>query len=153
MLALLTLALGFASAAGYQIVARRDRPSSAFHGASPVLLFGIQLVISVAFGIAWLALGSPDPSGSAVGFLIISATLLASYFIVVWLFGVRSGAVTWREMGVPVPATASRLMGDIGLGVATMFVVWPLVTILTGILALLLNSRPPDVVPPIQDWL
>ena len=150
MTALLTLAVGFSAAAGYQIVARRDRPESAFHGASPLLLLGIQLVVSVAFGLAWLALGAPDASGSAIGFLIISATLLASYFVVVWLFGVRSGAVTWREMGVPVPATASRLIGDVGLGVVTMLVVWPLVTVLTALLAIALDSRPPDVVPPVK---
>ena len=150
MAALLTVALGFSAAAGYQIVARRSRPESAFHGASPLLLLVIQLVISVAFGIAWIALGVPDPSTSAVGFLVISITLLASYLVVVWLFGVRSGAVTWREMGVPRPASATRLLGDIGLGVGTMVVVWPIVTLLTGILALLLNSSPPDVVPAVQ---
>jgi len=150
MAALLTLAVGFAAAAGYQIVARRSRPESAFHGASPLLLLGIQLVISVAFGIAWLVLGVPDPSGSAIGFLVIALTLLVSYFLVVWIFGVRSGAVSWRDMGVPVPASASRLLGDIGLGVATMLVVWPLVTVLTALLALTLNSRPPDVVPQVQ---
>src|SRR6186997_186957 len=85
--ALLTLAVGFASAAGYQIIARRSRPESAFHGASPLLLLGIQLVMSVAFGIAWLVLGVPDPSGSAIGFLVIALTLLVSYFLVVWIFG------------------------------------------------------------------
>jgi len=150
MTALLTLAVGFSAAAGYQIVARRDRPGSAFHGASPLLLLGIQVVVSVAFGLAWLVLGAPDASGSAIGFLIISATLLASYFVVVWLFGVRSGAVTWREMGVPVPATASRLISDVGLGVVTMLVVWPLVTVLTALLAIALDSRPPEVVPPVK---
>jgi membrane protease YdiL (CAAX protease family) len=149
MSALITLAVGFAAAAGYQIVARRSRPESAFRGASPVLLLGIQLVISLAFGLAWLVLGISDPSSSPTGFVVISATLLASYFLVVWLFGVRSGVLSWRDMGVPVPATISRLAGDIGLGVVTMFVVWPIVTILTGLLALLLDSRPPDIVPPV----
>jgi membrane protease YdiL (CAAX protease family) len=57
---------------------------------------------------------------------------------------------TWRDMGVPVGAPVSRILGDIGLGVVTMIVVWPLVTLLVAFLALFLNSSPPDVVPPVQ---
>jgi membrane protease YdiL (CAAX protease family) len=150
MAALLTLALGLSSAAGYQIVARRGRPAQAFHGASPVLLLGIQLVISVAFGIAWLVLGLPDPQTSAFGFLVIALTLLASYVLVVWLFGVRSGVFSWRDMGVPVGVPIMRILGDIGIGVVTMIFVWPLVTLLVAFLAVFLNSSPPDVVPPVQ---
>jgi membrane protease YdiL (CAAX protease family) len=148
--ALLVLFLGLASAAGYQIVARRTRPASMFHGASPLLLLGLQLVVSIAFGTAWLALGLPDPGSSSVGFLVISVTLLASYFLVVWLFGVRSGALTWQDLGIPAPASFGRLLGDIGFGTGVMIIVWPIATGLAAILATLLGSSTPDIVPPVQ---
>lgn len=150
MAALLMLGAGFSAAAGYQIVARRSRPPAAFHGASPPLLLGIQLILSVALGIPLLVLGVPDPTTSAIGFLVVSITLMATYLAVVWLFGVRSGAVSWSGMGFPARASAARLLGDIGFGVGTMLVVWPLTTLLVVFLALFLNSSPPDVVPPVQ---
>lgn len=150
MAALLTLGGGFSAAAGYQIVARRSRPPPAFRGASPTLLLGIQLILSVAFGIPLLVLGVPDPTTSAIGFLVVSLTLMATYVAVVWLFGVRSGALTWSDMGFPARASAARLLRDIGFGVGTMLVVWPLTTLLVVFLALFLNSSPPDVVPPVQ---
>jgi len=149
MAALLLLFLGLSSAAGYQIVARRARPAAMFHGASPLLLLGLQLVISIAFGTAWLALGLPDPATSAAGFLIISITLLASYFLVVWLFGVRSGAMTWQDLGIPKPAPLGRVLGDIGFGAGVMVIVWPLATGLAAILATLLDSSTPDIIPPV----
>jgi membrane protease YdiL (CAAX protease family) len=146
--ALATLAVGLAAAAGYQIVARRSRPASAFHGASPVLLLGIQIVASFVIGTPLLLLfaGGSD----SLVFLVTSISLLAAYAGVVWLFGIRSGAVSWREMGVPDRANASRVLGDVGLGVVTMLIVWPLVTVLTAVLALALDSRPPQVVPQVQ---
>jgi membrane protease YdiL (CAAX protease family) len=147
--ALLTLFLGLSAAAGYQIVARRSRPEAMFHGASPLLLLGLQLVISIAFGTAWLALGLPDPATSALGFLIISITLLAGYFLVVWLFGVRSGAMTWQDLGVPASRSASRWLSDIGFGAGVMLIVWPLATGAAAILATLLDSSTPDIVPPV----
>jgi membrane protease YdiL (CAAX protease family) len=149
--ALATLAIGLAAAAGYQIVARRSRPEAAFHGASPLLLLGIQIVASFAIGTPLLVLfGDASPT---VTFLLTAIALLAAYVGVVWLFGVRSGALSWREMGLPLPANGSRIMGDIGMGVVTMLVVWPLVTVLTAILALALDSRPPAVVPQVQTGL
>lgn len=150
MAALLMLGAGFSAAAGYQVVARRRRSPSQFHGASPPLLLGLQLVLSVALGIPLLVLGVPDPTSSAVGFLVVSVTLMATYVCVVWLFGVRTGAVSWSEMGFPRRASVGRLLGDIGFGFGTMLVVWPLTTLLVVLLALLLNSAPPDVVPPVQ---
>ena len=151
MAALVTLAIGLATTAGYQVVARSDRPANRFQGPSPVLLLGLQLVVSLAIGSVLLAAGLPDPRNSSVGFVAVSATLMASYLFVVWLFGVRSGALSWRDMGVPdlrrrgawVEAATA-----IGLGGVTLVLAWPVVTILAGLLALLLNSSPPEVVPP-----
>jgi membrane protease YdiL (CAAX protease family) len=121
-----------------------------FHGASPLLLLGLQLVISIAFGLALAALGLPDPTTNAVAFLVISVTLLASYVIVVWVYGVRSGAMTWQDLGIPNPALSVRALGDIGFGAGVMLIVWPIATGLTAILATLLGSSTPEVVPRIQ---
>jgi len=150
MAALLLLGGGLSAAAGYQIVARRSLVPAAFHGASPPLLLGIQLILSVALGIPLLALGLPDPTTSAVGFLVVSVTLMGTYLAVVWLFGVRTGVVSWSDMGLPSRVSVARLLGDIGFGVGTMLIVWPLTTLLVVFLALFLNSSPPDVVPPVQ---
>ena len=149
--ALATLGIGLAAGAGYQIVARSDRPDARFHGASPLLLFGIQIIVSLIIGTPLLVIFA-GASPSAV-FLVTSISLLAAYLGVVWLFGVRSGAMTWRDLGLPVEEPASRWLGDIGLGVVTMLIVWPLVTILTAILALSLDSTPPDVIPDVGSGL
>jgi len=149
--ALASLVIGLAAGAGYQIIARSDRPEAAFHGASPLLLFAIQIIASVVIGTPLLVIfAGASPSTT---FFVTSISLLAAYVGVVWLFGVRSGAMTWRDLGLPVGASAARVLGDVGWGVATMVIIWPLVTILTAILALGLNSSPPDVLPQVQTGL
>lgn len=150
LVSLLLLGPGLALAAGYQVVARSSRPAAAFRGPSPLILLGLQLLISIAVGSVVLFLGAPDPASGGPGFLAISITLLVSHFAVVWLFGIRSGALTWADIGLPRQATAARVLGDIGMGFLTMLVAWPIVTALTVALALLLNSRPPEVLPPTQ---
>jgi membrane protease YdiL (CAAX protease family) len=150
MAAFLLLGAGLSAAAGYQVVARSTRPESAFRGPSPALLLGLQLVLSVAFGLAWLVLGVPDPTSSAFGFIVISVTLLVTYVVVVWLFGIRTGALTWHDLGLPTNPTMARVLRDIGLGAVTMLVVWPAVTALAAILAVFLDSHTVQVVPEAQ---
>jgi membrane protease YdiL (CAAX protease family) len=145
--ALVLLGPGLALAAGYQVVARATRPPPAFRGPSPAILLGLQIVLSAVIGSILLFLGAPDPLSGGAGFLVISFTLFVSHVTVVWLFGIRSGALGWPDLGLPRAASASRVLGDIGMGFVTMIVAWPIVTALTVALALLLNSRPPDVLP------
>ncbi|MEO6349764.1 MAG: type II CAAX endopeptidase family protein [Candidatus Limnocylindrales bacterium] len=150
MTALLSVAVGFAASAGYQVIARASRPASAFRSASPAIVLALQLVLSLVLGTVWVVLGVPDPRESAPGFLVISLTLLASYMFVVWLFGVRTGAMRWRDMGVPVLSGRlawAQIGRDVGFGGITMLIMWPLVTFLAGLLALGLGTRTADVVP------
>jgi membrane protease YdiL (CAAX protease family) len=150
MAALLTIAVGFSASAGYQVVSRAARSGTAFRGASPFIVLALQLVLSLVLGTVWIAIGVPDPRDSAVGFLIIAVTLLASYLFVVWLFGVRTGALRWRDMGVPMIGQRiswGRVGADIGFGGITMLLLWPLVTFLAGLLALALGTTTADVVP------
>ncbi|HUR16349.1 MAG TPA: type II CAAX endopeptidase family protein [Candidatus Limnocylindrales bacterium] len=150
MAALLATTLGLGAAAGYQLIARVTRPASAFRGPSPAILLALQLIVSIALGTAWVVLGVPDPQSSSAGFLIIAATLLVTYVGIVWLFVVRSGVLSWSEMGWPTRAPASRLLGDVGVGFAAMLVAWPVVTFLAALLGTLLQSTPTNPVPSIS---
>jgi membrane protease YdiL (CAAX protease family) len=148
MAALLALLLGLGAACGYQIIARRSRPAERFRGPAPLLLFGFQFVLVNAASLVLLTVGVPlaDPT-SPIGFVAATVVLLLCYIAVVWLFGVRSGAVTWRDMGLPPHLGIGRLLADIGIGVGVMFGVALLAGILGGLLARFLGVEAPDVVP------
>lgn len=147
MAALLLLTFGLGSAAGYQIVARRLRPVGWFRGPSPLILFGIQLVIVNIASAVLLVLGVPL-GGTGLAFFVAAVILLAGYVGVVWLFGFRSGALDLRAIGVPVGAQLQRLIADVGLAAVTMVVVALLDGLWGSLLAVLLNTSTPEVVPP-----
>lgn len=146
MAALLLLLFGLSSSAGYQIVARRLRPAPSFGGPSPLILFGLQLVLVNAASVVLLVLGVPL-EGSGPAFLTASAVLLAGYVGVVWLFGFRSGALDLRGIGLPIGAGLRRIAADIAVGAMTMLGVALLVGLWGSLIALLLNTTTPDVVP------
>lgn len=144
--AFVALGLGFSAAAGYQIVLRSRRPATYFHGASPPLLLGIQIVLSVLFAtpLALLGLDVTTPTG----FALASVTLLAAYVVVVWLFGFRTSAISWGDFGFADPPTARRFLGDIGTGFVATILLWPITTTLLVILSLLLGTGAAEIVPP-----
>jgi CAAX protease family protein len=144
----LLLIPGLALAAGYQIVARARRAEVAYRGPSPLILFALQLILANLLSVVFLAFGLPDPRTSLVGFAGIAAILLFSYVAVVWLFVLRSGALSWRDMRLPVGAPLGRVLGDVGLGGVAMLLLWPLVTGLAALLAVLLQTSTPDPVFP-----
>lgn len=143
----LLLTPGLALAAGYQIVARARRTEAAYRGPSPLILFVLQLILANVLSVIFLTIGLPDPTTSLVGFAGIAAILLFSYIAVVWLFVVRSGALSWREMRLPVGTPVGRVLADIGFGGVVMLFLWPLVTGLAALLSVLLKTSTPDVVP------
>ena len=143
---LLLLLGGLSSAAGYQIVARGLRPAQSFRGPSPLILFGIQLVLVNIISAVLLIVGVPL-AGSAPAFLAASVVLLGGYAGVVWLFGIRSGALDLRGLGFPVAAGVPRLLSDIAFGAVVMLGVAILDSLWGGLIALLLNTSTPDVVP------
>jgi membrane protease YdiL (CAAX protease family) len=85
---------------------------------------------------------------SPIGFFIAAALALAGYVGVVWLFGVRSGALTWRGLGLPDRPSLGRLLGDIGVGSGFLLVVAVTASLLGGLLARFLDTSAPEVVPP-----
>ncbi len=145
--ALLLLSAGLAGAAGYQLVARRLRPLGAFRGPAPLILFALQVVVVNVVSLALLPLGVPLPD-TAVGFGIAALVLLCGYVGVVWLFGVRSGALTWPDLGLPARVTVSRALADIGVASLTMILVALAAAVGAGLLARLLGTSSPEIVPP-----
>jgi membrane protease YdiL (CAAX protease family) len=144
--ALLSLLIGLCAGAAYQILARRSRPAPFFRGPSPLILFGIQVVGVNTVSLALLPLGAPAPD-SPVGFLLAAIVLLLGYFLVVWLFGIRSGALNWDELGLPERPRVRRVFADIGVAAGTMLVVAVVAGLAGGLLARLLGTDAPEVVP------
>jgi membrane protease YdiL (CAAX protease family) len=144
--AVLILLGGLSSAAGYQIIHRALRPAPYFRGPSPVLLFALQLILVNILSAVLLIAGVPVTAQTGVGFLIASVVLLAGYSFVVWLYGLRSGALDVRGLGIPAFGVG-RLLSDIAVGALVMLGVAFLDALWGGLLALLLNSSTPDVVP------
>ena len=142
---LLLLTLGLAAAAGYQVVARRPRPHHAYRGPSPLIVFGIwfALVNLAALGLLVLGLQGLETVGP---FLAGVAAQTIAYVAVIWLFVVRSGALDWRDMGLPA-FSARRVLSDAAFSVGIMLPVTFAALVLGGIVAQLLDARPPTVVP------
>lgn len=147
LVSLVPIALGLSSAAGYQVVARAQRPASAYRGPSPLILFGLQLVLANVLTGSLLLIGLPELGSSSVAFFAIATTLALSYLVIVSLFVVRTGALSWGELGLPVGAPFSRVLADVGFGALTMLVIWVPVTVLAALLANLLGTRTASVVP------
>lgn len=142
------LGLGLATAGGYQVVARAAmRPPQAYRGPSPLIVFGVALLVVGIASLLLEAIGL-DPTGNALGFLANLAAVEVGYLVVVLLFVVRSHAMTWREMGWPVRRPPGEVLVDVLYGAALMV---PTV-IGIGFIALVVSGllggvKAPDIVP------
>ena len=146
--AFLALILGLATAAGQQLVARRDRPAQQYRGPAPLILFFLEFALVGAIGIVLLALNVP--LDTPLGFLLAAIIQVGGYLLIVWLFVVRGGALTWREMFRAEPLNFGRATYDIAVGATTMFFVGFVALIAAGLIARALNTTAPDVLPPPQ---
>ena len=146
LVAVAILGFGFFSAAGYQIVARSRRPEPFFRGASPALILGIQIILSVVFSlpISLTGISVTDPPG----FLLASVALFLAYLVVVWAFGFRTSAIRWRDLGLWPRPNTGRVLGDVGTGAFASLLLWPITTTLLFVLSVLLNSEAAEIVPP-----
>jgi hypothetical protein len=140
--------LGWAAAAGYQIVERRDRPARLYRGPAPVIVFIVVLAVSSIVSALLLGSGLLDPVRPA-GFLATLLLTAAVYALTVWLFAVRSGALRWRDMGWPVRTAGwpRRLLRDVGYAAAVMLPATLGILVFGGVLATLLGVEAPDVLP------
>jgi membrane protease YdiL (CAAX protease family) len=136
---------GFIAGARYQLIARRGRPPERYRGPSPLILFVLQFALVNVLGIfVFLLAGGPD---SSFGFLFAAIALLAGYLFVVWLFVVRPGALSWRDMLNVERIDASHVVTDIAIGSATMFGAAIVAAIVGALIATLLGTTAPEVVP------
>lgn len=150
-IAIMALGLGLAAAAGYQLVARADRHPDRYRGPSPLLLFGIVLIVSSlgAAGLALLGLGDPS---EPVGFLTSLAVVGLGYLVVIWLFVVRGGALTWAEMGWPTgPDRLRRGLRDVGYAALVMLPATFGVLLWGGLIGTLLQVTAPETLPTAHD--
>jgi membrane protease YdiL (CAAX protease family) len=142
------LTVGLAAAAGYQIVARSARDRGWYRGPSPVLCFFLVLPVSTILTLILRLAGVDIGSDDAYGFLLGLLAVAAGYAGVVWLFVVRTGALSWTDMGWPNRLSVSRALNAVGLAVAAILPTTFGVLILGGIVATLLGGvQAPDVLP------
>ncbi len=145
MAALLLLIFGLASAAGYQAVARRSR-ATGFRGPSPFVLFALQVVLVNTVSLVLIALGI-DLATTGPGFLLAAVLLFAGYVAVVWLFGIRTGALTLADMGLVRRPGLDRIAVDVLGGAGLMLAVALGASLVGGLIARLIDTSAPEVVP------
>jgi len=149
LLALVALTLGLGAGAGYQAIARLARDPARYRGPSPLLAFplvvALSALVSVLLGIVGVEPGG-TPAGQLLGLLIVGG----GYLAVTALFVVRTGALTWQEMGFPAagPARARRALRSFGTGILVALPASVGILYLTAIVGSLLEVRAPQVLAP-----
>jgi membrane protease YdiL (CAAX protease family) len=146
------LTLGLAAACGSQVLERRGRAVERYRGPSPVLVFLTYLMAFTVIGTVVFVSGVLDPA-QPFGFLAVGSLQAIGYAVFVWLFVVRTEALSWREMGWPTwPGRESRpILRAIGEAAAVMLPVTFALVLLGGILALILDVDAPSVLPTPSD--
>lgn len=146
--ALLAVGLGLAAGAGYQVVARRERDVRWYRGPAPLLAFGVVLAVSTLASGLLGAVGAADPERPA-GFLLGLLLVAGAYAVVVWLFVVRTGALTWADMGWPTAGAdrVHRSLRAIGAGSLVLLPTTFGALVLGGLVAAILRVEAPTVVP------
>ncbi len=146
------LTLGLSAAAGSQILERRDRRPDRYRGPAPLLVFFIYFFILALLGLVLARTGLAD-SDAPLGFLTVGFLQVLGYVVVVWLFAVRTGALTWQHMGWPT--WLGRGLGPnlraIGVAVAAVIPATFVILMVSGVLATILGVEAPDVLPTPQD--
>ena len=142
------LTVGLAAGCGYQVLQRRDRHPDRYRGPAPLLVFAAYFFALALVGVTIVVGGLVDPA-QPPGFVLIGSLQALGYAIVVWLFVVRTNALSWARMGWPTWQGARRrdVLGAVGTGVAVMLPTTFVMLILGGLLGVLLGVEPPDVLP------
>jgi membrane protease YdiL (CAAX protease family) len=144
--ALLSIALGLSAAAGYQVVARRDREARWYRGPAPLIVFGVVIMLStLASGLLGDLVDPAQPAGFLAGLFVV----FLGYVVTVWVFVVRSGALTWADMGWPTVGVARlrRALQGVGAGALVMIPATFAALMLAGLVATVLGVEAPQVVP------
>ena len=143
----LLLALGLATGCGYQVLERRERDPAAYRGPAPLLVFGAYFFAMALLGFLITQGGGLDEQ-DAFGFLVIGCLQAVGYAVVVWILIVRTGSLTWAQMGWPtLVARRQGVLRAIGIAVAVMLPVTFGLLIVGGVIGALLGVDAPDVLP------
>jgi membrane protease YdiL (CAAX protease family) len=140
--------VGLAAGAGSQILERAGRDPERYRGPAPLLVFGVYFFAMSLVGLV-LVSGLDVDSRLPFNFLAIGIVQAAGYLLVVWLFAVRSGALTWPQMGWPTwhgPAWAG-VARSVGVAVVVMLPTTMVMLIVGGIVGTLLGTDAPQVLP------
>jgi membrane protease YdiL (CAAX protease family) len=146
----LVTTLGLAAACGSQVLERRDRPVEAYRGPSPLLVFGTYFFVLAAAGLLLAQAGVLDAE-DPLGFLAIGVVQTLGYVGVVWLMAVRTGALSWRQMGWPAWPGSGSVLASVGMAVALMVPTTFALLILGSVIGALLGVEAPDVLPSVTD--
>jgi len=144
----LAVTLGLAGGAGAQVLERADRHPDRYRGPSPLLVFGAYFFAMSLIGLVLLTVLGVDPE-RPFSFLGIGVVQAAGYVLVVWLFAVRTGALSWREMGWPTwrGPQLRTVLRSAGTAAAVMLPVTFGLVVVGGIVGLLLGVDAPQVLP------
>ena len=141
---LLALDLGFATAAGYQVLARRSRPEHRYRGPSPFLLLGIYAITaSLVGGLLGRLLGPSISETSAFGLFSVVLLNVAAIVTVV-IFVRRTGSLSWHDMGWPARGQLRlrRAVTDVGYAAGITIPATMLAAFAAALIAMLLQLDP-----------
>lgn len=145
------LTVGLAAAAGSQIMDRRDRHPDRYRGPAPLLVFFAYFFALALIGIALFAFGLSDPD-APFGFLSVGVVQALGYAVVVWIFVVRSGSLSWPQMGWPTwqGRGLQPTLRGIGTAVAIVLPTTFVILVFSGVLATILGVEAPEVLPTVE---
>jgi uncharacterized protein len=141
------LTIGLLTGCGYQALERSARDPGSYRGPAPLLVFGVYFFAMALVGFLVTIAGLLD-ADDPFGFLVIGSLQAVAYAVVVWLTVVRTGSLTWRQMGWPTPGgRGPGVLRAVGVAIALMLPLTLALLILGGILGTLLGVDAPDVLP------
>src|SRR5262249_55726381 len=92
--------------------------------------------------------GLSPTGGDSVAFVANLAGVAVSYALVVWLLVVRTGALTWRQMGWPVRRPLRAVLADLLVGAGVTLVAMVGIGILAVVVSALLGGvQAPEILP------
>jgi uncharacterized protein len=149
--ALIVLSVGLVAGAGGQAIERKARGGRAYTGPSPFLVFAAGIPISglllIGVGALFEAVGIPvdGPLGRLTSVLLQAVV----YIGLIRLLVVDNGALSWRQMGITRPTSAS--IGDLGLGMVWALPVIAVTIPVAVIITRLVPVAPESPLPPAGD--
>ncbi|MBA2557821.1 MAG: CPBP family intramembrane metalloprotease [Chloroflexi bacterium] len=149
---LLLLGGGLASAAGYQVLSRVDRHPASYRGPSPLIVFGVVVVAALGSSLVLAALGLLGAGGEVrPPHLLLTVLIIGlGYVLAVQFLVVRTGALTWADMGWPGRGrgySVMRGLNDVGYAVVMTIPATFAALLFAGLVGTILGVRAPEQFP------